>query len=206
MRYAAGMKFDPPRPEIAVSPAQLASFEELGWQAQAKKNGTYAIIYMSPEGELRSTTRRHEPHKLWDWSEASSEAFERLTDRPPGWYVFCGELLHSKGTGVRDTIYLHDVIVGASKVLTGTPYEDRYASLRGLFAMNMDLTFEKTYWRATENTWIARNMHNSFEYNFDRLPPEDEGLVLKDPRGAWNISGRTSGMVKCRRPHKNYIF
>ena len=48
----------PPRPENAVMRMSLSAYNNLGWVAQVKKNGTCNLIAVSPDKELFCKTYR----------------------------------------------------------------------------------------------------------------------------------------------------
>ena len=195
----------PPRAEKSVPSTMLSVYENLNWWAQYKKNGTYNVIYVSPEKKVVAKTRHLDDHKAWGWSKETKEPFEALPGK--GWYVLCAELLHSKVPGIRDVNYLHDVLVYDGEYLLGQTYAQRYQKLQGLF---LKAATEKvqtdSHWQLSQNLWLARNHKKGFKKIFDAMiDPEDEGIVLKDPNAVLgSASNRWS--VKCRRPMKNYSF
>jgi hypothetical protein len=200
---------EPPRPERAILPSMLGRFEQDGWIAQYKKNGTYSMIYVSPDKVVTAETRHGEPHKAWDWTKGSRRIFESLPGK--GWYVFCAELMHSKGPGVRDTNYVHDVLVFDGEHPLGMTYMQRYKVLQDLFLNGAEgLRPTQSHWVLDEHTWLARNHRANFHSMWNSIRDskdwQDEGLVLKDPRGRLAIRGNHRFMVKCRRPHENYSF
>jgi hypothetical protein len=91
MDYAQFAYFKPPRPEQAIPPDCIQSYEDRGWVGQVKKNGTNNLIFVAPDHALTFRTRHATPHKLWAPTKASSQSFQPL---PPFWYVLNAELLH----------------------------------------------------------------------------------------------------------------
>lgn len=152
--------------------------------------------------------RHKENHKLWSPTSASSAAFADLPGS--GWYVFTAELMHSKVPGLRDTNYVHDILVADGEHLVGKTFVERQSLLHDLFDVaNCDKTI--THYIVDDNTWIARNYTTGFDRLFGSLTDiQDEGLVLKRTTAKLKVSLRASTnsdwQLKCRKPHKNYMF
>jgi hypothetical protein len=208
MRYDAYKYLFPPRPEKAVSPEMLGFYDQQGWVAQIKKNGTCSVIAVSPTKELVTMNRHNETHKLWDPTPASSAAFKALPGT--GWYVFVAELLHSKvAGGPRDTNYLFDILVSDGEYLVGKTFAERADILDSLFPDSIGET--QSHRIINSNTWVAKRHSGPFRELFDGLTAdEDEGIVLKNPRTplefCFRKTNNASGQVKSRRQHKNYGF
>ncbi len=189
----------PPRAETKIPPALLSFYEERGYVAQYKKNGTNSIIFVSPEKELIVKTRHNADHKAWRFTEASAHVFKALPGK--GWYVINAELLHSKTPAVKDTHYIHDIFVNDGEYLVGVPYSERYRQLYNLFS---DVIVRDSHFVIDDNTWLARCIVKGFAKTFASMnKQEDEGLVLKRPNG---LLSRTDWLVKCRKSHENYSF
>jgi len=218
MRFEEYRYLYPPRPEQRVPPAMLSHYEERGWLAQCKMNGTCNVLAISPERKIVAMTRRHnEPHKVWTPNEDSERAFQNLPGI--GWYVFVSELLHSKVPGIRNVNFVHDVVVADGEHLTGTTYMSRVNMLTDLFRTDsgVDHSLCLSHLVIDQNTWLAKcyskqSTIESFNKLFLRAikHKEIEGLVLKNPeaelRHCINESSNSSWMVKVRRPAKSYSF
>jgi hypothetical protein len=57
MDYTQFAYFAPPRPEQAIPPICIQSYEDRGWVAQIKKNGTNNLIFVAPDHTLTFRTR-----------------------------------------------------------------------------------------------------------------------------------------------------
>jgi hypothetical protein len=195
MRYAGFAYITPPRAEVKSPRSLLSSYQEKGWWAQIKKNGTNSMIFVGPDRLPFAYNRHGERHKQWAFTAASAAPFAALPGT--GWYVLNAELLHSKVRGgPKDTNYVHDVLVADGVYLLGKSYAERYAMVRGLFVPGPNLL-------------VAEYVSEGFGALFDSLSAgEDEGLVLKNPAGKLGTrDGSGAGwMVKCRRIHKNFGF
>lgn len=198
MRYDQFLFLYPPRPEQIIMSGMLGVFEKKRFVAQIKKNGTGSILAVSPKKELFFKTRHGEAHKAWTPTDEVMSVFYTL---PPRWFYFCFELLHSKTKEIKNTIFIHDILVYGSKYLIGMTYMERYNLYHQLFP-----TLERTsqYDIVNDNVLLANNYDLGFELLFDSLKnTEDEGLVLKNPAAELQICSRvgsnSSWQVKCRR-------
>jgi hypothetical protein len=202
----------PPRPDDAISPQMLPMIERRGYHAQCKKNGTCSVIAVSPDKDIVAKNRHKEDHKLWRPDTNKLTAFTDLPGK--GWYVFVAELMHSKvkieDGGVRNTNYIHDILVCDGDYLVGTKQVDRHRILCDLFGVG---ELEQTYshWVYDQHTWIARQFSSDFKGLYDSLTSvQDEGLVLKDPNTPLQLctkqKSNNGGLLKSRKVHKNYSF
>jgi hypothetical protein len=217
------MKFDryrylsPPRPETKIMPETLDSGIYRNWICQVKKNGTCSVIYVPPKGEPFAKTRHEKDpeHKVWAFSERSAGSF--IGARTKGWSVYVAELMHSKGNGIRDTNYIHDVLVYDGEYLIGKTYEERHTLLLKAFRVTSKyhgIPGPVSHVEVDDNTWIARNFRcepkticeKGFSKLFGMLGKEDEGVVLKNPKGVLLTRNNDSWQIKSRRPHDNYGF
>jgi hypothetical protein len=206
VRYSHYSYLWPPRPELAVPPTMLGFYQKRRWTAQYKKNGTCSVIFVTPEKRVVAKTRHNDDHKAWAPSPATTTAFSSLPG--PGWYVLVAELLHSKGVGVRNVNYVHDVLVADGKYLVGTTYRERHDLLTRLFVSR---EVAHSHYVVDDHTWVARNFDVGFSKMFEEISlKEDEGLVLKNGTAKLAVCSRptanSSWSVKCRRPTKNYSF
>ena len=195
----------PPRPETAIPSARLGLFEKpRQWLGQAKMNGTFNQIIVSPTGRLVCRRRDGSEHKQWWATEVNEKAFQNLPG--DGYYVFSAELLNDKTKHIKNVNYLHDILVADGKLLTGTSYPERYRILCDLFP-NTEFGSE-AYSIIDDRTWLAKVFHPPFLALYDRLIKfeEIEGLVLKNTFTKLSLGDPSRGQIKVRRPTKNYAF
>lgn len=210
MRYGSYAYIEPPRPESKIMAGSLGVFEGRGWVAQVKKNGTNSVIFLPPKGKGDPFAKTRHPndseHKAWAFTEKSIALFRNLQNKE--WHVFNAELMHSKGNGIRDTNYIHDVLVLDGEYLLGKTFDQRYQLLLNRLGFHISHPTEthRSHYVLNDNTWLAKNHSACFLELFSKLQNEDEGLVLKNPKGALSARDNSGWMVKCRRPHKNYSF
>lgn len=185
----------PPRPTEAIDRSLIPFFETRGYVAQIKKNGTCSVVWIGQSGKVEFYTRHNSAHRAWT---PSRQTIEFLSQFRNSCFVF--ELLHSKGGGVRDTLYFFDALRVAGIDLVGTTFTDRMRFLRGVINE-----------AAPENMSVARVYTKGFKKLYERLTDDlDEGIVLKDPNSVLrdcHRDGLNDGwQVKCRKPTKNYAF
>lgn len=191
----------PPRPEMAVAPNTIPLYEESGWWAQAKMNGTCCIIYVPPDRRSFAMGRHGADNKLTWQPGARWKAFEN-TLPGQGWFVLVGELLHSKGVTdnngevIRDTVCLHDLLVDDGEYLIGQTYRHRFVRLCLRFGGYPE-----------QGVMLAPTFHGGFRDTFQayhKLPgkPAVEGLVFKNPDAPLalcvNAKANASWQHKCR--------
>jgi hypothetical protein len=214
MRYNEYRYLWPPRPEKAIPPTMLAHYENRGWLAQVKMNGTCNVLAISPERKIVAMSRHKEPHKLWTPNEDSERAFKNLPGN--GWYVFIGELLHSKvaDPSLKNINYLHDILVADGEMLNGKTYDERLTLLANLFLTQIDNREQPltvSHLEIDANTWMAKSWGTA-EWLFKETAAhkEMEGVVLKDPKAKLALcvkaDSNSSWQVKCRKPTKAYSF
>ena len=217
MKYESFRYLWPPRPETKIAPTDLGVIESMGWWGQAKFNGTCTVIYVPAAKEPFPASRgsvamgRHGPDHVLDWQPGASwQAFEAALDG--GWHVFVGELLHSKGVGVKDTIVLFDMLVEDGDYLVGKTLYDRFNRLERLLkAYNSEPQIELTHREYNQGVWLVENRARAFRLWFDtEAPAMVEGLVFKDKNSKLRLCSRASanagGQVKCRKPKANVSF
>jgi hypothetical protein len=208
MEYTSFAYLLPPRAEAKIPVAMLSLYENAGWLAQVKKNGTNSVIFVPPDRKPFAYNRHGERHKVWDFDKESARFFSKL----PGsnWYVFNAELLHSKVSGgPRNTNYLHDVLVYDGTYLLGRTYLERYNLL--FKAFDPYVSGEAfSHFILNPQTLLAKSVRTGFKTMFKEqlIAGEDEGLVIKDPRGLLSTTDGKNArwMAKIRKPNKNLGF
>jgi len=209
VRYENFLYLYPPRPEKAVPAMLLDAYERMGWVAQLKMNGTNNVIFVAPDRRIITMNRHAEKHRAW---EPSKDGLRMLTRLPGnGWWVFVAELLHSKVPGIRDTNYVHDVLVADGNYLIGRTYPERHATLQDALVGSRKVE-DRGHYRVLDERLLLANVHTKGHRALyaGLTRPEEEGIVLKDPKATLLPCGRQSANApsqhKCRRPHDNYSF
>jgi len=220
MLYTSYRYLFPPRPETAISPHQIPSFEMRNFAAQIKKNGTQNMIFVNrKENEIicrkrhyNTTTQDGERHEMWS-PNAQNMAWTKLLPGQ-GWYVFAAELLHSKvKDGRKDTNYIFDILVDDGEYLIGTTFEERQERIRALFEAHV-IGDDYSHVVVDPHLLVAipftENLFKLWNDVKDMGNKEDEGLVLKKINGILSLCGTAKAnsgwMAKSRFPTKNYSF
>ncbi len=208
MNYTEAKFLYPPRPVRSVLPAMLGFYEKKGYWAQIKKNGTCSILGVGPRGEIYTQNRHGEDHRLWKPSKESLKPFKSLANGK--WHVFVIEVMDAKTPNIKDTIYVHDIIVHNGVILEGSTFAERQELLQKIFSNRTEGGFG--YEKVTDKVWLAILIKSGFQSIFNSIedPKVDEGLVLKDPNGKlepmWREGSNSRWQVKCRKPHENYGY
>lgn len=208
MNYDKFSFFLPPRPEHKITPSLMLSKSfQKDWVAQAKMNGTYNFIGIAPDKSMHCLKRDGTPHLQWAPGPENVKAFANLPG--DGWYVFMAELLNDKTPHIKNINYIHDVIVDCGELLVGSTYLERHIRLRSLFESTKHPDYDH-YEVIDDNTWLATIYKNSADFGsvYARLiqQPEIEGFVLKQTTQQLSMVDMCRGMVKIRKPTKNYGF
>ena len=180
----------PPRPEKSIPRDLIPIYENLGYVAQIKKNGTCSVMDVNKRGETLFWNRHNELHKAWSAPDNIKEYFSQFPDS-----VIVGELLHNKHRKYKNIIYIFDVLVLNGNDLVGTTLKER-------------LTLIEKFPKA-DGIWIAKTYTKGFIKLFDSLNDEiDEGIVYKNPKAVLKFcfkDGQNADwQVKCRKPTRNY--
>jgi hypothetical protein len=193
------------RPENKVATSLLQFYENRGFWAQTKKNGTNTLIHACGDEVLFKT--RHPDiddgnHRQW----TPNEEHKKFFSGSKGWNVFNAELLHNKTPHIKNELYIFDVYVLDGCSLAGKTFAERQQLLHDMFSG----TDEGDQVRLHKHITLAKCFDDEFKSRFDHLKPEDEGLVLKDPEAVLRPCHRADSnkgwQVKVRIPHKNYTF
>ena len=203
MQYSDYAYLWPPRPENKIAKTMLGFYQQRGFVAQKKKNGTCTLIFAKGD-QVIFKTRHNDDHKLWVPQPEHVNFFSGEKD----WNVFVAELLHSKvAGGPKNELYIHDQIVRDGKQLVGETFRERQASLLAKFSGGRP---EDDLYRLTPKITLAKNFVAGFSKLFETLKKEDEGLVLKELnaplRACLKPNSNSSWQVKCRIAHANYSF
>lgn len=197
----------PPRPENKVPEGLLDSGIYGKWIAQIKKNGTCTVIFTNGR-EVYFKTRHGDDnngdHKMWTPKPEHVKFFQGESFK---WNVYVAELLHSKTPHIKDQLYIFDKIVHEGVQLVGSRFVDRQETLQNQWTGDDEPHFT----RVDKNVVVAKNFVGGQRKLFASLEnPEDEGLVLKNPKGVLSPCFRPHAndgwMIKVRKPHMNYGF
>ena len=178
-------------------------YEKRGWWAQTKKQGTCALIRVSP-GRIQMMNRHQQP---LHWTMPRDVA-EFLHDHLTHTTTLVAELMHHKTVPTKNTLYLFDVLVSGGEYLLGTTYASRYDALLRMFPSPAETPTHRVL---HPRVWLAPSIRSGFVDYFNRLrTPDDEGIVRKDPPGVLrdceNPRANSYWQVKCRRQTRGYAY
>lgn len=214
----------PPRPTSAVLPQSFPYLANQGYEVQFKLNGACAVIGLGPNDRVELWNRHEEPLQWNAPAEVIRTLRQMFPDRDT-WTVLVAELLHSKvkqdNGGVRDTLYLHDILVHAGHSLVGMPYAFRHRLIMGAAVwvgeterhLTPGADFNFAALMLTPRVWIACNYSGRMAGDLYRsIDPKGiaEGIVLKDMSAALEPcvqeSSNSDWSAKCRYATKNLAF
>jgi hypothetical protein len=172
---------------MKIPRSQIAWTEKHGFGAQKKKNGTGTMIFANA-GKCIFKDRHNTDHKLWKPKAEHFNYFTELAERlGGGWCVFAAELLHSKVPGIRDQLYIFDMLVINGEYQYGSRFDERMKKMMDLFINDALSGGPRQFvdlgdrYRVDNFVTVAKTFPpgSNFLEMFDHLAPEDEGLVFK---------------------------
>lgn len=203
MKYSEYEYLWPPRPERKVPPTTFNFYQQRGYWAQVKKNGTCTVIFARGK-EVIFKTRHNDDHKAWTPKPEHIAFFQSDSTE---WNVYVAELLHSKTPHIKDQLYIFDMIVENGVQLSGVTFMERQ---KRLYARFPNGKYETDQYRIHPNVSLAVNFKADYQHLWKSLKTEDEGLVLKDPNAklvaCLKQTSNAGWQVKSRRPTANYSF
>lgn len=200
----------PPRPENALPHDRIPAFEKSGYVGQYKKNGTCSIFAINHPKDFIAMTRHNDNHKQWTFSTYFRDCFSKYLPADK-WHVLVGEVIHSKTTNVKDTIYIFDIIVYNSQELYGTTFADRQNLLKEIFGSAEKPEFYSHY-EIEPRFWLAKNIEHDILDCFNNIEDKDldEGFVLKKKdavlKDCASAKSNNSWQIKFRHPSRKYSF
>lgn len=196
--------------------------------AQFKLDGNRNMIAVSPEGDVTFWNRQLDDDKQpyqHKYTIQSALRDKILSIAPKGfWTVLDSELMHTKTTMVKNTVYLYDVLVWKSEHLLDISYGARYAIIAGLGLPTLpvltdldakDTQDERGALLGQNNIFLAQNMPaDQWDLAWKIAKRNDfiEGLVIKRTGAISRLEpgyqeyNNSSFMLRVRKPKKNYQF
>ena len=218
-KYSGSLMY-PPRPEKSIPPEKISDYENLGYVAQQKFNGTRCLVEMLPSGEIKIWGRNKEPLKSYKLSEGLEACFKEMhaaisDGGSPQYCVIDGELMNNKTKNLKDVFVAYDILVYKNEYLIGMSMLERYDLLQNIMGNPdeyEDITGHKIAIMCREKLWLAETYVFDLKKQFSRYIELDEveGLVLKKPDAplcyGLNEKNNSDWLIRCRKPHKNYSF
>jgi hypothetical protein len=194
------MLFYPPRPTKKCPPDNLSAWDDPKYIAQAKLNGSYAVIQLiGSEYIVWNRLRQHATFQVPDCRHLMK-----------GDTILCGEILNKAlpdESGMIPTyLALHDILQLDGEYMYGETYQTRYEALADLCQPDTgDYVLP-----VSDGIKLIRNFKDHFVREYCRLSAIDvvEGLVVKKLsaplRYGTSPDKHTEGMLKFRKPTLNY--
>lgn len=201
----------PPRPKQTIPPGALASYENKGYIAQRKFNGTRNLVYVPLSRECYLMGRHGESHKNYSLSSEQQISILELKLDPAKEYVFDSELMHHKTKNLKDVIVLYDLL-WSGDYLFGVSQLDRLKELRDICGDPGCLEPQGRGLVVHKNLWLAETFTDEFEFRFYEAYDMDgiEGVILRKLNSKINNQGvtkyETNGLIRCRKPTKHSPF
>ena len=207
----------PPRPKLSIPPEKLPDYENNGYVAQLKFNGTRTLVEIGPGSDIKLWTRKREAHKAYTLSDELKSELTSIHEAGDvtKTLIFDAELMHNKTKGLKDTLIIFDLLVVDSDYLVGMSMLERYDVLCNI--LGEPNTWEPETGRniaieVFKHVWLAQTFVFGFEREFkSRIDMDEiEGLVLKQSwakleRGL-SETNNDNWLVRCRKPNKNYSY
>lgn len=202
----------PPRPETAVLPNTLNSYERFSMVAQVKGDGSCGVL-LSESADTQQLYNRHQ--QVLTNVKIDREQLRGI-HHGIGGSILVGEYLnknkkHINGADFNHKYLLHDILVYKGKDLIGTTYMQRQAIIDELYRSKAT-DFDPFLLQFSEDVFVMKNFDKGFEdiYNECTQIEVYEGLVLKQ-KSAKLLPGtrevnNNKWQIKSRRQSRNYSF
>jgi ATP-dependent DNA ligase len=199
----------PPRPTNPCAKQQLALFEQEGWSAQVKFDGTCGIFSVLGSEGFRAMTRHGRTKPMVRFT-ASPDHKAALTSIVPTdkLYVFVAEVMQGRVNAPhldKQPLVVNDILVADGKSLVGTAYRKRLALLEQLMPGGDE---KDTHYEVNDHLWRVRTYEKGLLQFYEHLKrtrvwhPEYEGVVLKRmaaPLSSCDRDNRNSGWQRKSR-------
>jgi ATP-dependent DNA ligase len=210
MNYLEYKYIYPPRPEVKSPASGLNTFERMGFIAQAKLNGSCAVLFT--DGERVRFMGRHAD--TFSRSLIPDSVLAKL-HRGSGWTVLVGEFMNKsqkdgRGKVFNGTFVLHDILVHESRYLLGMTLGERQALLDELYPETAP--FDNFIHQVGESAYRIKNLTQDLDVLWKEVVKVGmyEGFVLKRPTAPLDMGFRPNNnsgwQLKIRKPTKNYSY
>lgn len=208
----------PPRPEHKTPSNSLKGFEDCGYIAQPKYNGSCCMVFTN--GVQVEVWNRHKQRLLVS-AQLDFSALAQVSDK---WFVFAGEYLNKgklgeNGNKEADKFVIWDCLVWAGEYLVGKTLTYRldlleliYPCERSIIGDNGIEMYEHLCCTRYKGIYKAPTYTGNFDYLYKRVVRTDlyEGLVLKKADSklqfGFNELNNHEWQIKCRKETKLYNF
>ena len=201
----------PPRPENALHPRFLPSYDNGLYLAEPKLDGDCAVIFT----DGIDTVVRDRHNKPFSKDTRPLETIARGLHTGKDWCVLVGEYMakskkNADGQNMNGSLVLFDILVHNGLHLGEYSFQDRHTMLRELYAGE---EYDGYIQRGTlPGLFVVKAFEDGFVHLFERVTAIQiyEGLVLKKKDAKLELGVRPLNnhltQVKFRRPAKNYHY
>lgn len=219
MKYNNFKYLYPPRPEYKTTPEDLSKYENEGYYAMPKYNGSACIVFTNGI-DLHVYNRHKEVLSTY-----SKDIEFRKLAKTSNWFVYAGEYLNKgklgeSGIKEKGKFVIWDLLVWDGIYLVGQTLEHRLNLLEQIYPCKRAIVNSSTgieiyeHLCCTEFTGIykAPIYLNDFANLYNSIVQTDlyEGIVLKKKDSklsfGFNEQNNTEWQIKCRKENKLYNF
>ena len=153
----------PPRPDLALPPSTLNTYNSTQWVAEAKLNGSNGTVYAN-KNEVQIYNRHAEEFKGFRVDVI------HLLPLDKGWVVVNGEYMNKSQKDLNGILFNHkfvifDILVYESKYLIGTTFEERLKLLNQIFKPTKK--YDPYLWQLTNDVYLVKPIKKDFEKHFE---------------------------------------
>lgn len=215
MNYNKYKYIFPPRPENSTKISEVKFYQNLGYFAQPKLNGSCCLVFTN--GNTVIIKNRH--NQSFSNFKIGGEVLDLvkklyIKEKDLGWIVLVGEYMNKSqkdenGKVFNQKLVFHDLIVYNSKHLLGETFESRYNLLLSLFKST---EYNKWLYSINETFYIVKTFENDLTGVYGEMVQHEmyEGFVLKRKNSilenGTTIKNNTKNQIKIRKETKNYKF
>src|SRR5678815_1204920 len=178
----------PPRPDREITPDKLHIYDNGGYMAQPKLNGSNTLLFMNDDGTVMKMDS-HNEEKTGKFDIDFAKLY-----RGKGWYVLNGEWMEKSkhnhaGENFNGNFIIFDILVYNGLILAGSNPVDRVHLLHDLYgSSSMKVTGNKLivaepylYFTDIDHVYRVISYAGKFEALYNMMVKIDmqEGLVLK---------------------------
>jgi hypothetical protein len=219
----------PPRPENSTKISEVKFYQNLGYFAQPKLNGSCCLVFTN--GNTVIIKNRH--NQSFSNFKIDGEVLDLvkklyIKEKDLGWIVLVGEYMNKSqkdenGKIFNQKLVFHDLIVYNSKHLLGETFESRYNLLLDLFKSKDKSDkfhserfyindYNKWLYSINETFYIVKTFENDLIGVYNEMVQHEmyEGFVLKRKNSilenGTTIKNNTKNQIKIRKETKNYKF